>query len=97
MDPVLTCTCLRLHPLELLRAWQARALPIIQRMCLRGRAPDSEAMDATLALIMVMEKGPPEVFADENRHRSHHLPGCPWRRVNRRFTGQAAGPASGEG
>lgn len=86
MDPHLTCTCLRLGAMELLQRWQARAMPVASRLCFHGHGVDSERMDATIALIMAMEKGPegaPGCFSDENRHRSHHLPDCPWAWRNR--------------
>ncbi len=122
---------MRFAPHEHLTRWQARVLPVVTRMAMRGRAPDSDELDKTVALILVMERGAPECFAAENRHRSHHLPDCPWAprnrgprpspeqaaatkaavasyryagmvsyfdgpyqaAVNRRFTGQGAGPA----
>lgn len=74
------CTCMQYGPQELLLRWQRRAMPVVSRLAFHGHGIDGARLDATVALILVVEKGAPECFSDENRSRSHHLPDCPWRR-----------------
>jgi len=90
MDPLTTCTCLRLNPIELLQRWQMRVMPVVARMELHGHPVDSDHLDATVALIMRMETGHPDCFSPENSHHSHHLPSCPWAPRNRGAKADAA-------
>ena len=71
------CTCARYGQMDLLRIWRARAQPIVKRLITRGRETDPARMVETVRLIMMLERGEPEVTAEANYPRSHHLLECP--------------------
>jgi hypothetical protein len=79
------CTCMQYHPLELLAMWRRRAGPIMKRLLLHGHGVDAINTGETVKLLMLIERGGPEVTSPENRHRSHHLKNCP---VSIRATGR---------
>lgn len=72
------CTCAQYDPREALQIWSRRAAPIVARLIRHGHPVDSRNMTRTVGLVIMLETMDPAVFADEHRHRSHHLPGCPW-------------------
>lgn len=71
------CTCMQYHPREALAIWRLRASPVIARLMRHGHRVDMGRMQVTLDLVCKLEQDHPACSSPENRHRSHHLPGCP--------------------
>jgi hypothetical protein len=66
-------------PMEHLQLWKLRAAPTITRMLARRKPVNYERMTETMRLVMLVERGLPEVFAPDKMSYSHHLSKCPFK------------------
>lgn len=72
------CTCMQYAPPEILMMWRRRVKPIIRRLITHGHGVSTREMAETIRLVLLLERGGPEVTSEKNWNRSHHLRSCPF-------------------